>query len=140
MRAAGAQVAGKSQALVQFLGGLAGEQRTYACLQLAATLVSQAEAQVLPWPGFLCSGSWALRATSPQARSGHARSVGVLKSITGVCVALAPGLREADALTSAGCSAARLRVPGGDGGCGCGGRAQRLCAAAACQAVPRERP
>ena len=48
MRGVGAQVAGKSQALVQFLGGLAGEQRTYACLQLAATLVSQAEAQVLP--------------------------------------------------------------------------------------------
>ncbi|KAK9822710.1 hypothetical protein WJX81_005965 [Elliptochloris bilobata] len=40
------QVSSKAQALVQFLGGLAGEQRAYACLQLAATLVSQAEAQV----------------------------------------------------------------------------------------------
>jgi len=38
-------VAAKSAALAQFLGGLAGERRAYACLQLAATLVSQAEAQ-----------------------------------------------------------------------------------------------
>ncbi len=38
-------MAAKSAALAQFLGGLAGERRAYACLQLAATLVSQAEAQ-----------------------------------------------------------------------------------------------
>ena len=89
MRGAGAQVAGKAQALVQFLGGLAGEQRTYACLQLAATLVSQAEAQVLPLDLRVCVAALGTYACLQQAQAQ------VLPLERRVCVAALGRLRMA---------------------------------------------
>lgn len=78
----GAQVAGKSQALVQFLSGLAGEQRTYACLQLAATLVSQAEAQVLSLERRACFPALGrLRVVLPQAHRGPAAVDGLMHDV-----------------------------------------------------------